>query len=70
MEADLDTLFDIPCFKCLFWNSKMESHLLCNPNECRILTKWLLEQAGERPQTEERFIIFQGASSVIIDPET
>jgi len=69
MEVDLDTLVDIPCFKCLFWNSKMESHLLCNPNECQILTKWLLEQVDEHPQTKESFIIFQRASSVIIDSE-
>lgn len=44
MKINVETLTDIPCFKCLFWDWKKESHLYCNPNECETLTKWLLKQ--------------------------
>ena len=43
MRSDVDILVEVPCFKCLLWNPIMESHLHCNPNECEILTEWLLK---------------------------
>jgi hypothetical protein len=43
MRSDVDALVEVPCFKCLLWNPIMESHLHCNPNECEILTEWLLK---------------------------
>jgi len=52
METSLDVLTDIPCFKCLFWDWKKESHLYCNPNECKILTEWLLKEAESNKQIE------------------
>jgi hypothetical protein len=47
MKGNVDTLIDVPCFKCLFWDCKKESHLYCNPKECEMLTKWLLKQVKE-----------------------
>jgi len=52
MKTDLDVLTEVPCFKCLFWDWKKESHLYCNPNECQELTNWLLKQA-ENQQSED-----------------
>jgi len=50
----IDVLIEIPCFKCLFDEPIMESHLRCNPNECEKLTDWLLlqvEQDGKGKET-------------------
>jgi hypothetical protein len=52
MKDNVNTLIEIPCFKCLFWDWKKESHLCCNPNECEMLTKWLLKQVGEHEDDE------------------
>jgi len=52
MRTSLDVLAEIPCFKCLFWDWKKESHLYCNPNECQKLTNWLMEQAENHRQSE------------------
>jgi hypothetical protein len=43
MRSDVDVLVEVPCFKCLLWNPIMESHLHCNPNDCEVLTEWLLK---------------------------
>jgi hypothetical protein len=57
MKSDVEVLKDIPCFKCLFWDWKKESHLHCNPNECEELTKWLLKQAEICQPKEENMTI-------------
>ena len=44
MRSDVAVLVEVPCFKCLLWNPIMESHLHCNPNDCEVLTEWLLKQ--------------------------
>jgi len=61
MQTDVDTLIEIPCFKCLFWDRKRESSLYCNPNECQELTEWLLRQSEDYPQSEET-LAFERAS--------
>jgi len=43
MRSDVDVLVEVPCFKCLLWNPIMASHLHCNPNDCEVLTEWLLK---------------------------
>jgi len=53
MKDNMDVLKEIPCFKCLFWDWKKESHLYCNPNNCEILTKWLLKETESCGSTEE-----------------
>ena len=62
MQTDIDVLTEIPCFKCLFWDQKRESHLYCNPNECRKLTEWLLKQAEEYQQVKKSLIVSERAS--------
>ena len=47
MRSDVDVLVEVPCFKCLLWNPIMESHLHCNPNDCDVLTEWLLKVAED-----------------------
>jgi len=47
MRSDVDILVEVPCFKCLLWNPIMESHLHCNPNDCEVLTQWLLKQVED-----------------------
>ena len=50
----IEVLIEVPCFKCLFADPIMESHLHCNPNECEKLTDWLLlqvRQDGKGDQT-------------------
>jgi hypothetical protein len=49
----IDILIDVPCFKCLFAEPIMESHLHCNPNECTKLTEWLLVQVEQDDKTKE-----------------
>jgi hypothetical protein len=49
----IDVLIDIPCFKCLFADPIMESHLHCNPNECEKLTDWLLVQVEQDKKGKE-----------------
>ncbi len=55
MENDLDTLLEVPCFKCLFWKSERENQLLCDPNDCNQLTEWLLKEAEEE-QAEKKSV--------------
>jgi len=57
MKQYVETLVEIPCFKCLFWNPIKDSHLHCNPNECRELTEWLLEQVENQKQSEESSMV-------------
>ncbi len=56
MRPYVDVLVEVPCFKCLLWDPIMESHLHCNPNECEILTEWLLKSVEEN-QGEKHEII-------------
>jgi hypothetical protein len=53
MRANADSLLEIPCFKCLFWDRKRESHLYCNPGECEKLTEWLLDQTRKFEEMAE-----------------
>jgi len=57
MRTDVAALIEIPCFKCLFWDWKKESHLHCNPCECEELTKWLLKQVEEYQKHEESLTV-------------
>jgi hypothetical protein len=57
MKINVETLTEIPCFECLFWDWKKESHLYCNPNECEKLTKWLLEQVEKCEDDKARLIV-------------
>jgi hypothetical protein len=57
MKANVDALADIPCFKCLFWEWKKDSHLYCNPNECQKLTEWLLKQVEDYQQKEDELVV-------------
>jgi hypothetical protein len=59
MQSDLDALFEVPCFKCLFWKSERESQLLCNPNMCEELTEWLLKKVEEDQQAEKRSLLLE-----------
>ncbi|MEM2970893.1 MAG: hypothetical protein QW270_00510 [Candidatus Bathyarchaeia archaeon] len=52
MQTDVDTLTEIPCFKCLFWQPLKRSHLHCNPGECEKLTEWLLKEAEGSRQSD------------------
>ncbi|NWG11491.1 hypothetical protein HXY33_07100 [Candidatus Bathyarchaeota archaeon] len=52
MKSNVDAVAEIPCFKCLFWEWKKDSHLYCNPNECEKMTEWLLKEA-EKCQKKE-----------------
>ena len=40
----VEVLIEVPCFKCLFVDPIMESHLHCDPSKCQKLTDWLLLQ--------------------------
>lgn len=62
MKSDTSILLEIPCFKCLFWDWKKESHLHCNPNECKELTKWLLEQIEETQQDTKSLAVITSAT--------
>jgi hypothetical protein len=53
MKTNVDVLAEVPCFKCLFWEWKKDSHLYCNPNECEKLTEWILKQAENCQQNKE-----------------
>jgi len=57
MQTNVDTLIEIPCFKCLFWDRRRESPPHCNPNKCQKLTEWLLKQAENYQQTEENLTL-------------
>jgi hypothetical protein len=57
MKTSVDLLAEVPCFKCLFWEWKKDSHLYCNPNECERLTEWLLGQV-ENCQHNEDALVF------------
>jgi hypothetical protein len=57
MKINVETLTEIPCFKCLFWDWKKESHLYCNPNKCEELTKWLLMQVEGYEDHHARLIV-------------
>jgi len=64
MQIDIDILLEIPCFKCLFWDPKRESHLHCDPKECQELTEWLLKQVEKHHQAEESSILVEGTKVV------
>jgi hypothetical protein len=49
----LEILVEVPCFKCLFADPKMESHLQCNANTCEKLTEWLLMQVEQDEKKKE-----------------
>ena len=49
----IDVLIEVPCFKCLFNEPIMESHLHCNPNQCEKLTEWLLIQVETDEKQDE-----------------
>jgi len=51
----VDILTDIPCFKCLFWES-IRCRRECDVNECQKLMDWLLIQAEECHRTEEALV--------------
>jgi len=57
MKTNVETLTEIPCFVCLFWDWKKESHLYCNPGECEKLTNWLLKQAEDYENDHARLIV-------------
>jgi len=57
MKTKMDILTDIPCFKCLFWDEKRESHLNCNPNECEQMTDWISKEIEKTPCEEENLIV-------------
>jgi len=65
MKTNFDVLADIPCFKCLFWEWKKDSHLYCNPNECQKLTEWLLKQAESYQQNEDGLVILTKPQSKV-----
>jgi len=65
MKANVDVLAEIPCFKCLFWEWKKDSHLYCNPNECPKLTEWLLKQAESYQQNEDVVAILSTSPSKV-----
>lgn len=45
MKYNVSLVIDVPCFKCLFWDEKKESHLNCKPSVCEALTEWALKEA-------------------------
>jgi hypothetical protein len=53
MKVNVTAVADIPCFKCLFWEWKKDSHLYCNPNECEKLTEWLIKEAENCQKNED-----------------
>jgi hypothetical protein len=57
MKTNVDVLAEIPCFKCLFWEWKKDSHLYCNPKECQKLTEWLLKQVESYSQIEDKLVV-------------
>jgi hypothetical protein len=57
MKSDISALTEIPCFKCLFWDWKKESHLQCNPNKCEKLTRWLFQQVEDSLQNDENLAV-------------
>jgi hypothetical protein len=65
MKANVDILADIPCFKCLFWEWKKDSHLHCNPNECQKLTEWLFKQVEICEQSEDSLVVLTASDSKI-----
>ena len=52
MKINVDTLTEIPCFKCLFWDPLKLSHLHCNPDKCEKLTEWLLKEVEVFQQSD------------------
>lgn len=49
----METEEQIPCAKCHLWKSK-EKKFSCKPNECKELSIWLFQYAGElKPEVEE-----------------
>jgi hypothetical protein len=57
MKANVTTFVDIPCFKCLFWEWKKDSHLYCNPCECEKLTEWLLKEVENCEQSGNELVV-------------
>lgn len=68
MQTDVDTLTEIPCFKCLFWDRKRESPSYCNPTDCQELTEWILKQAENYQQTDET-LTFQRELYIKVEEE-
>ncbi len=62
MKTTVDILMDIPCFKCLFWDEKRESHLNCNPNECEQMTDWIFKEIEKDPCEKENLIVVTARS--------
>ena len=69
MKTYVDILVEVPCFKCLFWNPIEDSHLYCNPNECKELTEWLLEQAENQKETRKSVLAARKFAIKEIHPE-
>ena len=67
MKTTPETLLEIPCFKCLFWDSLRESSLHCDPNRCQELTEWLLKQA-ESQETEKRHLTLNMTTDRVKNP--
>lgn len=67
MRSDVNVLVEVPCFKCLLWNPIMASHLHCNPNDCEVLTEWLLKQV-EDLQPGNHVIIAGVAAEMVKKP--
>jgi len=42
----METQKDIPCASCQLWKQK-EKKFLCNPDDCKILTKWFFIHAPQ-----------------------
>lgn len=57
MQINVDTLTEIPCFKCLFWDYLKRSHLHCNPGGCEKLTEWLLKEIEGSQQNDAHFTV-------------
>ena len=49
----IDVLIEVPCFKCLYVEPIMESHLRCDPSKCEKLTDWLLMQVERDGKDKE-----------------
>ena len=49
----IEVLIEVPCFKCLFVEPIMESHLHCDPAKCEKLTEWLFLQVERDEKAKE-----------------
>ncbi|NWG11896.1 hypothetical protein HXY33_09165 [Candidatus Bathyarchaeota archaeon] len=67
MKTNVDVLVEVPCFKCLFWEWKKDSHLYCNPNECQKLTDWLLKDVESYQQDEHELVVLAAQQSKVVE---